>query len=319
MGNHPTKVNIMFVRFLSVLGLFTFFLSHTAIAEIKCWTNEDGVRECGSYIPPQYSQQGHKIFNEQGIAVKKVKRAKTAEEIAEEQRQENIQQEKELKRKEQEDQDRALLRQFSSEEDILFNCDNIIKTIDATIRNTNNHISRLDNNLNDLKENLFKVKENKSQALSKKEQEDAVKRAEKSIASIEDRIEKREQYLNSKQTQRQNEIKKYQTNIGKFREVKLGLTRLRVTAKYSKYGLGKKDDKNYQKRLEKRRQINQEQLSKLQLRIQELKQQDEYKLKQAKKREEECQDRLYSYLIEQTPQWESEIKNLLAVENGDNK
>ncbi len=306
----------MFLRLVWILGLFSFFMSSYATAEIKCWTNEDGIRECGSYIPPRYSQKGHKVFNEQGLAVKKVQRAKTSEEIAEEQHQGNIQQEKELKRKQQEEQDRAILHQFSSEEDILFNCDNIIKTIDATIRNTNNHISRLTKNLDDLKENLYKVQENKNKALSNKEQKEAIKRAEKNITSIEDRIGKREQYLSNKKTQRQSEIDKYQTNIGQFREVKLGLTRLRVTAEYAKYGLGKKGDKNYQKRVEKRKAHNQEQLRKLQARVEELKRQDKYKLKKAKNGTEECQTRLYGYLIEKTPQWESEIKGLLTFGNG---
>ena len=28
-------------------------------AGIKCWTNNDGVRECGNAVPPEYAQQGH--------------------------------------------------------------------------------------------------------------------------------------------------------------------------------------------------------------------------------------------------------------------
>ena len=42
-----------------LLASFIFLiccLANPAGANIKCWTNEDGVRECGNKIPPEYSQ-----------------------------------------------------------------------------------------------------------------------------------------------------------------------------------------------------------------------------------------------------------------------
>ena len=56
-------------------------LSSGAEATIKCWTNSEGVRECGNSIPPEYSQQGHTELNSQGVVIEENERAKTAEEL----------------------------------------------------------------------------------------------------------------------------------------------------------------------------------------------------------------------------------------------
>ena len=41
-----------------------------ANAGIKCWTNKDGVRECGNAVPPEYAQQGHTVKDKQGLTRK---------------------------------------------------------------------------------------------------------------------------------------------------------------------------------------------------------------------------------------------------------
>ena len=53
---------------------------------IKCWTNKEGVRECGAVVPPEYSQQRVEIMNERGIVVDVKEAAKTKEQLAEEAR-----------------------------------------------------------------------------------------------------------------------------------------------------------------------------------------------------------------------------------------
>lgn len=73
----------------SAIGCLAFILSspQDALAgRIKCWTNDDAVRECGNVIPPQYSQQDHKEINRQGVTVATSRRAKTKDELAEDAR-----------------------------------------------------------------------------------------------------------------------------------------------------------------------------------------------------------------------------------------
>src|SRR3972149_4543035 len=59
-------------------------------ATVKCWTNNEGVKECGATVPPEYAQQEHKEINKQGIVVNVQERAKTDAEIAEAKRQEEL-------------------------------------------------------------------------------------------------------------------------------------------------------------------------------------------------------------------------------------
>ena len=57
--------------------------SMSVSAGIKCWTNKDGVRECGDRLPPEYAQKGHEQISDSGVKVKVFEAAKTPEEIAE--------------------------------------------------------------------------------------------------------------------------------------------------------------------------------------------------------------------------------------------
>ncbi|MGH8595639.1 MAG: hypothetical protein ACREXT_03150, partial [Gammaproteobacteria bacterium] len=55
-----------------------------AAAGIKCWTNKDGVQECGNAVPPEYAQQGHQEKSLSGMTIRTQSRAKSPEEIASE-------------------------------------------------------------------------------------------------------------------------------------------------------------------------------------------------------------------------------------------
>ena len=53
----------------------------TAWAGIKCWTNADGVRECGNTVPAEYAQAGHDEKSADGITRRTQTQAKTPEEV----------------------------------------------------------------------------------------------------------------------------------------------------------------------------------------------------------------------------------------------
>ena len=64
--------------------LAMLLLSATAAqAKFKCWTNNEGVKECGNAVPPEYAQQGHEVMNKHGVA-RESKKAKTLEELTQE-------------------------------------------------------------------------------------------------------------------------------------------------------------------------------------------------------------------------------------------
>lgn len=102
--------------------------------DIKCWQNNEGVTECGTAVPPAYVPHGHREFNDQGMVVKRVGRAKTEQEIAEEQRLRKLEEERERAARERANRDRILLDTFSTEEEIVMTRDGKIALIDTEIK-----------------------------------------------------------------------------------------------------------------------------------------------------------------------------------------
>jgi hypothetical protein len=122
-------------------------ISLDASAGIKCWTNKEGVRECGNAVPAEYAQQGHTKFNAQGVAVGHRKRAKSLAEFAEEERIKKQKAEEHRKRQEAEKADRVLLDTFSSEDDLVFAREGKVSAIEAQIQLTESHIQKIQANL----------------------------------------------------------------------------------------------------------------------------------------------------------------------------
>lgn len=128
---------------MSVLTL----LALPAQARFKCWTNSDGVRECGQNVPPEYAQQGHEEINKLGITVDKHERAKTEEEIEAEKKlaREKVEEEKIRQAKERED--RILLETFSSVDDINMTRDGKIASLETAITLSGKRIEKLQSEL----------------------------------------------------------------------------------------------------------------------------------------------------------------------------
>ena len=102
-------------------------------ATIKCWTNNEGVRECGTSIPPEFAQQGHEEINRQGRVVGEQDRAKTAEEIEAEKKQAAIELEKQQAEEDRARKDKILLDVYTKVEDIEKVRDDNIVAIQARI------------------------------------------------------------------------------------------------------------------------------------------------------------------------------------------
>jgi hypothetical protein len=67
-------------------GLLLLAAGPLAAEKVYKWVDEDGVVHYGDALPPKAAGRGHKVLNDQGIAVEDVAAAKTAEQIAEEAR-----------------------------------------------------------------------------------------------------------------------------------------------------------------------------------------------------------------------------------------
>ncbi len=122
-------------------------LSGPASARIKCWKNNEGIRECGEKVPPEYAQKGHSELSSQGVVLDKKERVKTKEELAEEARQASILAEKEKAEAEQARQDRILLSTFTSVADIEEARDDKVAVLESAITLTNKRTEKTQEDL----------------------------------------------------------------------------------------------------------------------------------------------------------------------------
>ncbi len=144
--NRPLK-NIHFQ--LPAMFILAFLLLNPlqAGSKIQCWTNSEGIRECGQAIPPEYSQQRVEIVNEHGVVVEVISRAKTPEELEEEKRQAEIRKRQERQKAEQRRQDMILLNTYATERDLRISRDRQREAINSIIEITRANTRTLEKKL----------------------------------------------------------------------------------------------------------------------------------------------------------------------------
>ncbi len=113
--------------------IFVFSLSGPAQARFKCWTNNEGIKECGEKVPPEYAQKGHQEMSKQGMVVDKQERAKTKQELEVEALQAKKDAEQQKIKDEQDKKDRILLDTFTSIGDIEAVRDDKLAVIESSI------------------------------------------------------------------------------------------------------------------------------------------------------------------------------------------
>ena len=117
---------------LSSIVLLTT-MSGPVSARFKCWTNHEGVRECGEKVPPEFAQKGHQEMSKQGVVVGNKERAKTKEELAEEAHLAKIAAEEQKAEAMKAKQDKILLDTFTSVSDIETVRDDKLAVIESSI------------------------------------------------------------------------------------------------------------------------------------------------------------------------------------------
>ena len=115
------------------LVILTAALSFAAHADVYKWIDENGEVQFSDHIPAEDSQLGHDVLNKQGIVVDTVDSPKTPEELRIIREQEEL---AEIKRREAEKQaarDKALLKSFTSIEELVNAHEERIGLIDQSI------------------------------------------------------------------------------------------------------------------------------------------------------------------------------------------
>ncbi|MFK5892662.1 MAG: hypothetical protein QM504_05530 [Pseudomonadota bacterium] len=120
--------------FLLLLILFTLPLPAKTF---KCWTNSDGIRECGNSLPPEYVKQRVEFLNEKSGRVSDItEAAKTKQQIFAEKVHLKQQQQQEKERAKQNAYDNVLLKTYLSIDDLLLSLHWKITTLNSRINVT---------------------------------------------------------------------------------------------------------------------------------------------------------------------------------------
>ena len=147
---HPEKFmkKILLHSFFIIFALSGLIFTGTTQARVKCWVNNDGVRECGNRIPPEYAQKEHSELGKGGLIRKKNEGAKSNKELKEaELLEKNQAKQKEIIAKERM-QDEMLLARFTSINEIEEALDERISALDSVIELTKTRNEKIEIDLN---------------------------------------------------------------------------------------------------------------------------------------------------------------------------
>lgn len=197
--------------------LTTALAADAQAAKIKCWKNDDGVRECGNSVPPKYAQQGHEVKSKGGLTVDRTSKARDAEEarkarLAKIEAQRAARKDEERRRK-QAVKDRVLLDSFASEQDVKLQHSGKMDAIDSRINHSREHITKLEETLGAMQK-LAADDERAGKKVSEETLSD--------IADVQRQIEETERFIEQRKTEQKVLTRQYEENLDRFRFLKSG-------------------------------------------------------------------------------------------------
>ena len=142
----------MINKFLNLIIFFilsVLILASNANARMKCWTNSDGIKECGDKVPPEYTQQGYQELGKGGIIREEKGRVKTKEELQKEKIAADAKARKQKEIKSKKAQDKMLLETYTSIDEIKIAQKQKIEAIESTIKVVKKRIIKLQYSLDD--------------------------------------------------------------------------------------------------------------------------------------------------------------------------
>lgn len=186
-----------------------------ATAAIKCWTNSEGVRECGNEVPPEYAQQETRVLNRHGMTLEVQERAVSKEEReAQEQRrdtQEAALQDEQRRREEQAHSDRVLLATFASEQDIITARDRQVGALKDLVAYTRMNVEKLETKLDGYRKRAANL-ERSGKTIPPNLQQD--------MTTLQKQIENKRAYADTKEEELKALEQKYDQDLRRFRELK---------------------------------------------------------------------------------------------------
>lgn len=178
------------------------------------WVDENGEVHYTDTLPPEKAGQAHQQLNKQGVTVKNVEKAKSAEQIAAEKRAreeaEHRAAEEARARQAQAEQDKVLLQTYVSENDIIESRDRNIATIEGTINLTSSNLEKLRAQAEALRSDLAQATPGTELAT----------KAESTLQQTQSQIQDFETFIGNKRAEQANLKQKFDQDLQRFRQLK---------------------------------------------------------------------------------------------------
>ena len=207
--------------------LITSMLIGNAHARMKCWTNSDGVKECGDKVPPEYTQKGYQELSKGGIVTDETDKVKTKEELKKEKLEADAIARQKEKKENKKSLDKMLLETFNSIDEIELTKEEKLKALASTIKITRKRIIKLQYQLDDIQDNNSIDDEENFEDDNEdcvNEKEDCVNEKEeifrKKVEALKNQIAENKNHLKNRMEEVERTKKLYIKYIARFKELK---------------------------------------------------------------------------------------------------
>ena len=199
----------------AIAVLVAALLPLPAAAGIKCWTNNEGIRECGDAVPPEFAQKGHSEVTEMGVTVSKTERALSKEELrtrrTEEARAAAIRAEEAARISARKSKDRVLLSTFTTEKELAIAHEGQVAAIDIRIGHTEKILKQLDASLIQLRAQAAKL-ERSGKAITPE--------IKNRIARVEQQLKDRYSFIENRRLQKAALAAQFTEDLDRYRKLK---------------------------------------------------------------------------------------------------
>ncbi len=180
--------------------------------KIYRWVDENGVEHFGDSVPARYAEVERQVLNEHGVTVNVLEAKKTEEELAEQRRQEELREARELQRR----ADQALLATYLTVDEIELHRDRRVELFQAQARVTELYLSNLKRRLDKLQREASRYQPYSQNPNAPMIDPDLTA----DIATTKDTIEKHEENLKKFQQDEQNIVARFDGDIDRFKKLK---------------------------------------------------------------------------------------------------
>jgi len=176
------------------------------------WVDSEGAVHYGDSVPAEYAELERQIINDHGITVDVLRAKMTEEEIAEEQRQEDLRMQRKLERR----QDQALLATYLTIDEILMHRDRRIELFEAQARVTELYLRNLERRMSELKEEASEFQPYSEDPDAEMISADLAD----DIATTKETITRHEANLQRFQSDQQGIVARFDGDINRFKKLK---------------------------------------------------------------------------------------------------